>query len=61
MRPTRGPGRPPLDDEDDEDSVAVCVKLPSRVYDEQYQRAQRERVSVPEVIRRTLTEKRYPK
>jgi hypothetical protein len=53
-------GRPPLDDGDP--SVKVCVSLPSRQYDDVYERAQRERVSVPEVIRRALEdEKRDPK
>jgi hypothetical protein len=56
----RGPGRPPLDDDDA--SVKVCLTLPGRQYDDMYERAQRERVSVPEVIRRSLDpEKKYPK
>jgi hypothetical protein len=38
------------------------VKLPSRQYDDVYERAQRERVSVPEVIRRSIdAQKKYPK
>jgi hypothetical protein len=45
-------GRPPLDPDDQ--SVEVCVTLPSRKYDEIYERARRERVSVPEIIRRDL-------
>ena len=48
----RGPGRPPLDPDDP--SVPVCLKHPSRQYDEAYHRAQRDRISVPEVIRRAL-------
>lgn len=56
----RRPGRPPLDDDDP--SVQVCVSLPGARYDELYDRAQRDRVSVPEVIRRQLdADKKYPK
>lgn len=57
----RPPGRPPLDDNDP--SVAVIVRMPSRQYDDAYQQAQRDRISVPEVIRRALkeaTDKRPP-
>jgi hypothetical protein len=46
------PGRPPLDDDDA--SVPVCVSLPGRQYDAMYTRAQRDGVTVPEVIRRDL-------
>jgi hypothetical protein len=52
-------GRPPLDRRDR--SVAICVTLPSRQYDRLYQRAQRAKVSVPEVVRRQLTQKKYTK
>jgi hypothetical protein len=45
-------GRPPIDDDDD--SVPVCVSLPARQYDAIYDRAQRDGVTVPEVIRRDL-------
>ena len=57
----RQPGRPPIDDDDP--SVPVNVKMPSKQYDEAFERAQRDRISVPEVIRRALrdTEKRNPK
>ncbi|PYR30334.1 MAG: hypothetical protein DMF90_27920 [Acidobacteria bacterium] len=48
------PGRPPLDDTDRE-SVMVNVRLPLRQYDAVWQRAQRERVTVPEWIRRSFT------
>lgn len=47
------PGRPALDEDDE--STGVYVKLPSQQYDEMYQRATKERVSVPELIRRQLT------
>jgi hypothetical protein len=45
-------GRPPLDDHDP--SVTVCVSVPSRAYDALYQRARDQRVSVPDLIRRSL-------
>lgn len=50
------PGRPPLDQNDT--SVPVCVTLPSKQYDHFYKQAQREDVSIPEIIRRTLQEKK---
>jgi hypothetical protein len=45
-------GRPPLDRNDD--SVVVSVAMPGRTYDVIYRRAQLERLTVPEVIRRVL-------
>jgi hypothetical protein len=45
-------GRPPLSR--DEPSTDVCVKMPEGMYDAAYQVASRERISVPEVIRRAL-------
>ena len=45
-------GRPPLDQNDHTVNVNVC--LPSKQYDEAFQIAQRQRLSVPEVIRRAL-------
>jgi hypothetical protein len=45
-------GRPPLDA--DEPSASVHLRLPPRTYDAAYQRAQRDQVSVPEVLRRAL-------
>lgn len=50
------PGRPPLDERDT--SVQVCVTLPSRQYDSYVKRALREDVSVPEIVRRELQEKK---
>jgi hypothetical protein len=47
------PRRPPLDDTDRE-SVGVLVRLPQRQYDAVWHNAQRERVTVPEWIRRRL-------
>jgi hypothetical protein len=57
----RSPGRPPLDD--DEESVPVCVVMTTTQYDETYARAQRERVTVPERIRRDVqaASKKYSK
>jgi hypothetical protein len=49
----RRPGRPPLDDAD-RLSVPVTVRLPSRQYDELWRRAHRERISVPELIRKFI-------
>jgi len=46
------PGRPRLDDDDD--SVPVHLTLTARQYDAVYERARRERVSVPEIIRRDV-------
>lgn len=54
MQPTRR-GRPPLDYDDP--SVRVGVSLPSKQYDDYAQRALREQVSVPEIIRRDLDKK----
>lgn len=45
-------GRPPLSR--DEPSTDVCVKMPEGMYDAAYRVATRERISVPEVIRRAL-------
>ena len=53
------PGRPPLDDDDE--SVPVSLKLPSKQYDDLWRQAQAQEVSVPEVIRRTLADRRPPK
>lgn len=47
-------GRPPLDDDDE--SVGVHVQMTSKQYDEVYERARRERVTVPEIIRRDVRE-----
>ncbi len=48
-------GRPALDPRDT--SVRVGVSLPSRQYDDLCERAIRESVSVPEIIRRDLQRK----
>ncbi len=50
MKRTRG--RPPLDDNDP--SVQVAVRMPSKQYDELCERALQQRVSLPEIIRRDL-------
>ncbi len=46
------PGRPPLDRVDR--SVVVSLAMPGRVFDHVYARAQFERLTVPEIIRRAL-------
>jgi len=46
------PGRPRLDDDDE--SINVNVRMPSRKYDQLCEEARRQQVSVPEVIRRQL-------
>lgn len=48
------PGRPPLDDEDP--SIDVHLRMPSKQYDDAYARARRERVTVPERIRQDMRE-----
>jgi len=60
----RTPGRPPLDADDP--SEQVCVSLPGKQYDALDERARRDRVTVPEIIRRDLDEHarrqiKYPK
>ena len=45
-------GRPPLDEDDP--SVNVLIKLASHPYGALFEAAQRDRVSLPEVIRRAL-------
>ena len=52
MKPTRPPGRPPLDDDDE--SVPVSTRMPSRQYDEMWQRARDARVTIAEQIRRDV-------
>lgn len=49
----RGRGRPPL--EHGEPSTALTVRLPNRVYDQACRKATHERVSLPEIVRRALT------
>jgi hypothetical protein len=59
MASRRPPGRPPLDAKDP--SVKVCVTVPAHAYDRIYARAQQDRVTVPELIRRALDPtKKYP-
>jgi Ribbon-helix-helix protein, copG family. len=55
----RTPGRPPLDYHDP--SARVTISLPSKQLDEYCKRAQRDDVSVPEIIRRELQEKKPKK
>jgi len=49
-------GRPRVDPDDQ--SVQVCVTLPSRQYDSFASTARRSDISVPEVIRRQLQSRR---
>jgi hypothetical protein len=57
---SRRPGRPPLDRADP--STKVCLALPSKGYDALYRRASIARVSVPELIRQSISgQLRYPK
>jgi len=53
------PGRPPLDRTDP--SVKVSISLPSKQFDHYCDRARREDVSVPTIIRRDLAEKNTKK
>jgi hypothetical protein len=46
------PGRPPLDPDDP--AVDVHLRLPSKQYDDVYQRAQQAKTTVPDLIRRML-------
>jgi hypothetical protein len=48
-------GRPPLDKDDP--SVTVTVSLPSKKFEDLCTRAQREGLSVPEIVRRDLDKK----
>jgi hypothetical protein len=48
----RQPGRPPLDRDDP--SVSVHFRLPTKQYDDLWQRATRERVPVADFIRKRL-------
>jgi len=54
-----GRGRRPLDDEDP--SVPVSFRLPSRQLDDLIERARLERVTVGELIRRSIEAGRPPK
>lgn len=53
------PGRPPLDPTDR--SVVVTLAMPGRAFDAVYRRAQMERLTVPEIIRRALGNSRNTK
>jgi hypothetical protein len=52
--PPKKPGRKPLDATDPTPSVTVCFRLPGRQYDALYQRAQQQRTTVGDVVRRSL-------
>lgn len=54
------PGRPPLDEDDP--SEQICLSVPGKQFDELDARAQRDRVTIQEIIRRDLErQKKYPK
>jgi hypothetical protein len=53
---TKRTGRPPLDPEDQ--TVRLGLSLPAKQFDAYARRAIREDVSVPEIIRRTLRERK---
>jgi len=53
---TRRPGRPRCDPSDPDPSVKVSVTVPARGYDRLYRLAVADRVSIPEFIRRSLSE-----
>jgi hypothetical protein len=52
------PGRPPLDDDDATEHV--CMSLPSKQVRAYRRLAARDDVSVPEIIRRELRERKPP-
>lgn len=54
MDRTHRPGRPSLD-EDGAPSTQVGVRLPPHEFDQVYQRATRDRITVAERIRRDIT------
>jgi hypothetical protein len=54
MADARRPGRPPIDPRLRKDA-SVIVRVTSAQYDAAHRRASRDRVSVPEVIRRAVT------
>ena len=51
---SKRPGRPPLDPADP--SVRVGVSLPTKQFDALCAQAQRDAISLPEVIRRLITD-----
>lgn len=59
VKPTPRRGRPRLDE--DEESVSVSVRMTSSAYDSLYERAQRERTTIAELVRRELQPPRPPK
>jgi hypothetical protein len=53
MPDSRRPGRPPLVEGDT--TTPVTIRVPSKEYDRVCERASRERVNVPDLIRRGLS------
>jgi len=54
MSDDRRPGRPPLDP--NHRSIPVTVRLSPSQYDDAHQQARRERITLPELIRRRLSD-----
>jgi hypothetical protein len=52
--PPRKTGRPPLDAADP--STMVCLSLPSKHYDRLYRAARTARCTIPEIVRRVLSQ-----
>ena len=50
----RGRGRPPL--QAGESTTSICVRVPNPVYDRATKKASADRVSVPELVRRAITD-----
>ena len=53
MRDAKRPGRPPLVEGDT--TTPVTIRVPSKEYDRACERATRDRVNVPDIIRRGLS------
>jgi hypothetical protein len=51
-------GRPRVDADDE--SINVHLQLPARQYDRLYQQAERDQISIPELIRRKLHDHKLP-
>jgi len=54
MTDTRRPGRPALPP-DEKKSASISVKMRDALYDQAYARAERDRIKLPELIRRALS------
>lgn len=52
MSDSKRPGRPPLDANDH--TTSVSLKVPTKLYEQVCQLADRQRIATPEVIRRAI-------